>query len=489
MDKKRKLWTFFILVFFAGSFLRLFRIGSLCFWCDEFLAISYGWQPLKWMVNYITFHDAHPPLFYAIVHFLLKYGTSEAFLRLLPAFFGILSIPLAYMVGKEFKDERTGIIFSTLLSLNPAFILWSRILKSYSMFTFFLLLSFYLFIKIALKSEKKFKYIILLFISDIILLYLHNFAFIWILIEFCFLISGKKFNKKWLFYYLALFLFYLPWLIRIPYQLKFTLGVVRPFPVIFRYFYLFFYFFFGETLYPLNFYLIIPFLIVLLLIFARALIEFLSLDFPKRTILLSGIFIPLFLVPFPSTVPQNLLPFSIFTFLFLSLQRKKISEFLFIAFFVLTSFSIYFYFTKSTKNFHDVSKIIPYREINTIFSNYLDKNCIIFSNEKRQFFTNKHFSAFDYYYKGKAKVIEAKKNLIDFKKIEKISSRHKRIGLFLNYNENPVWCDKLKKFFFKNYTLIYQKKFLYNEKLLSRLKGKRVYYWFIEVYIFEKKGK
>ncbi len=490
MNNNRIRLFFLIIIICIGIFLRIFQLGKLCFWCDEFLAISYGWQPLKDMVNYITYKDAHPPLFYALVHFLLKYGNSEFYLRLLPSFFGIITIPLAYFIGKEFsKNEKTGIIFSIIISLNPALILWSRILKSYSLFTFFLLLSLFFFLKI-LKSDRK-KYYIFLFFSDIILLYLHNFAFIWILIEVFTLLFNKMFNKKFLFYYIFLFLFYLPWLIKIPYQLKFTLGVIRPIPVVLRYPNLFFYFFFGETLHPFNMKIVIPFLVVLIFILTNSFNALKKEENKKKYLLFLGLFIPLFLVPFPSTVPQNLLPFSIFVFLLLSIGYKKtnFTKFLFLCFFILSSFSTYFYFTGNTKNFHDVSKLIPYREINEIFSEKLDKDSIIFSNEKRQFFTDKNFSSFDWYYKGNTKVIEVAKSPGSIDEIKKICKSYNKIGLFLNYNEDNEWNNELKNFFFENFFPVYQAKFFHNEKLLSRLKGKKEYYWFIEIYIFEKHKK
>jgi len=490
MENRKSIFLIY-LISGIGVFLRFYHLEKLCFWCDEFLAISYGWQPLSWMVNYITFNDAHPPLFYTIVHFLLKLGYSEFYLRSLPALFGVFSIPLAFFVGREFKDEKTGIIFSLIVSLNPALILWSRVLKSYSLFTFFLLLSFYFFMKI-LKNNKtrKIKYMFLLYISDIVLLYLHNFAFIWILIEGSILIFSKKLRKEWILYYLILLISYLPWIVRIPSQLKFTLGVVRPIPVVLRYFYVLFYFFFGETLYPLNFYIILPFFIILVFILINSFKEFIKIEKIKKLLIASGITIPLFLVPFPSTVPQNLLPFSIFIFLLLSISFREnpLSKFFVFSFLLLTSFSTYFYFTENNKNFHDVSKLIPYREINKIFIENFDKKSIIFENERSQFFTDKKFSAFDWYYKGKAKVIEARKES-GIEKVKKSAKNYKKIGLFLNYNEEPEWSEELKKYLMRNYTLIYQKKFLFNEKLLSRLKGKREYYWFVEVYIFEKVKK
>jgi len=74
MNKKRKYLLFAILLTGIGIILRVFYLGSHSFWCDEFLSIFLGKHSLQWMVNYVTFKDAHPPLFYAIVHFMLKGG-------------------------------------------------------------------------------------------------------------------------------------------------------------------------------------------------------------------------------------------------------------------------------------------------------------------------------------------------------------------------------------------------------------------------------
>jgi len=409
-------------------------------------------------------------------------------LRLFPALFGIFCIPLAYLLGKELSDKKTGLIFSLIIALNPAYILWAQILKSYTFFTFFLLLSFYFFIKII--KREKIIYWVFLFISNVILLYTHNFSFPVILIQGIYLIFKKEFTRKWIFYYLLLLFAYLPWLIRIPSQLNFTLGVRRPIPLIFRYFYIFFYFFLGETVNPFNFYIVFPAAIVFSILIFKGMVELKKFKRKENFIIYLGLFLPLFLVPFPSTVPQNLLPYSVFWLFLVSIGISKINYqkvFLLITIFVF-SVSNFFYFTGIISQFHDVSKLMPYREIGKFMSMITDESDVIFSTEKRQFFENRPFSAFDWYYIGKAKVIGARK-ADGIERVKKIAKNYKKIGLFLNYNEQPEWCEEIKKYFMRNYTLIYQKRFLYNEKLLSRLKGKRKYYWFVEVYIFEKVKK
>ncbi|OQX85296.1 MAG: hypothetical protein B6D55_07610 [Candidatus Omnitrophica bacterium 4484_70.2] len=485
MENRKNVFLVY-LILGIGIFLRFYRLGKLCFWCDEFLAIFLGEKPISLMVEYITFKDAHPPLFYLIVHFLLKGGNSEFYLRLFPAFFGILCIPLAYILGKELLNEKTGLIFSLIIALNPAHVLWAQILKSYTFFTFFLLVSFYFFLKII--KREKITYWVFLFLVNIILLYTHNFSFLVIVIQGIYLIFKKKLTKKWIFYYFFLLFAYFPWLLRIPSQLKFTLGVRRQIPLIFRYFYIFFYFFLGETVNPFNFYVICPAVIVFSTLIFKGMIELKELKREENFVVYLGLFLPLSLVPFPSTVPQNLLPYSVFWLFLISVGISEIKYqriFLSIIIFIF-SISNFFHFTGRVSQFHDVSKLVPYREIGKFMSIITEPEDIIFSTEKRQLLRNRTFSPFEWYYRGKATVIEAIPEKLKIEDIPEIVENHKRIWVFFDYNENPSWSEVLKKYFESNYKKVWSEKYLYNEKLLSRLKGKKEYTWFAEICVFEK---
>jgi hypothetical protein len=63
--------------------------------------------------------EFNPPLFYWIEHTVLTLGTSEFILRLMPALFGVLTIPLMYVAGTEFLDRNVGIIAAALLTFSP----------------------------------------------------------------------------------------------------------------------------------------------------------------------------------------------------------------------------------------------------------------------------------------------------------------------------------------------------------------------------------
>ncbi|MCM8804759.1 MAG: hypothetical protein NC833_05860, partial [Candidatus Omnitrophica bacterium] len=70
--------------------------------------------------------------------------------------------------------------------------------------------------------------------------------------------------------------------------------------------------------------------------------------------------------------------------------------------------------------------------------------------------------------------------------IEMILKDKKRIFLTLDFVNSSLLSEKIKEIFEKNYKKILEKKYIYNEKLLSRLKGKKEFYYLVEVYLFKK---
>ncbi|MCM8767773.1 MAG: glycosyltransferase family 39 protein [Candidatus Omnitrophica bacterium] len=480
MEKKNRFLLFIIIL--TGILLRIFNIGKNSLWCDELLAISIGEHSIKWIIDYITYNDAHPPLFYILVHFWLKFGKSEFLLRTLPLIFGILTIPAGYYLGKKFKNEKTGLFLSIFISISPPLILWSQILKSYTMFIFLTLLSFYNFLDyLENKNQKK---LINLVILNTLILYTHNFGFIIILIQTITLGLLKNLDKKFIFSNLMTFILYIPWLIKIPYQLKFTLGVRRPIPMSLRLPYTIFYFFLGESINPFNIKILIPTVILYLILLPSCLNGISYLNKSKRILISTSIIIPILFAFFRSTVPQNLISFSFFWYLFFSLgiERKNIRNpvnfLVFLCFFP----SLFYYYSGNTSQYHDPSKLIPFREIYKEIKKLERVDDLIITTEN----CDKDILApIQWYYKGKNKIIEIEDEN-DLKKIYKYLNKYERFFLTLDYVNRPEISDKIKEIFETNFKKIFEKKFIYNEKLLSKLKGKKEAYYMIEVYIFEK---
>ncbi|MCM8805036.1 MAG: glycosyltransferase family 39 protein, partial [Candidatus Omnitrophica bacterium] len=449
----KKINFYLTLIIFIGTFLRILNLSKHSFWCDELLAISLGKHSIKWIIDYITYKDAHPPLYYIFIHYMMKFGENEVFLRSLSLFFGVLSIPFSYILGKKFKNERTGILLSFFISLSPSLILWSQIIKSY---TFFTLLTIFSFISLLnLIEQKNKRWIIFFTLINILLLYAHNLSFIVILIEFFTLLTLKKFNFDFFISFLITFLFYIPWLIRIPYQLIFTLGIRRPIPTILRFPYTLFYFFFGETINPFNFKILLPLFIVYLLIFIKNFKKLFLLEKEKKFLMTASLIFPLIFIFFPSTVPQNLIPFSIFWFLLFSLLIENLSVKNILLYFPYLSLipSLFFYYTDNISQYHDTSKLIPYREIYEEIQEIEIEGDLIITTEK---IDKDIFAPIQWYYKGKNQVVGIEKEE-DLENIEMILKDKKRIFLTLDFVNSSLLSEKIKEIFEKNYKKILEK--------------------------------
>ncbi len=129
-----------------GAILRFYNLGFNSLWLDEATTLNWskpGFLEI-WEISRST--DFHPPLFHWIEHIMLIFGQSEFILRTAPAILGILTIPVFYLIGKEFHDKNVGIISAALLTVSYFGIYYSQEAYSYStvLFMFSLVILFYL---------------------------------------------------------------------------------------------------------------------------------------------------------------------------------------------------------------------------------------------------------------------------------------------------------------------------------------------------------
>ena len=134
-----------IILTLIGFFLRFYNLGFNSLWLDEAstLGMSKGSFETIWITTLSG--DFHPPLFHWIEHVMLVFGQSEVVLRFIPALLGTLTIPVFYLIGKEFRDRNVGFICAALLTVSYFGIFYSQEAYSYSMvlFVFSLVLLFY----------------------------------------------------------------------------------------------------------------------------------------------------------------------------------------------------------------------------------------------------------------------------------------------------------------------------------------------------------
>jgi uncharacterized membrane protein len=138
-DTKRRERLFLLIVMLAAVAVRLPGIGY-SFYGDETFSIL---RDSKTLIP--TSEDAFRPVFFSLL-FLWRsvVGSGEAALRMLPLIFGILQIPVAYVVGKRLGGEKLARVLTILIAASPILIEFSQELRMYSLVTLIALVQVWL---------------------------------------------------------------------------------------------------------------------------------------------------------------------------------------------------------------------------------------------------------------------------------------------------------------------------------------------------------
>ena len=135
-----------------GFFLRFYNLGYNSLWLDEASTLTIAVKSIPGIWQATTSGEFNPPLFYWVEHVMLMFGNTEVILRFIPALLGFLTIPLIYLVGREFVDRNVGIIAATAFAFSPFLIYYSQEARAYSMMLFFITFSMIFYFR-ALKNN------------------------------------------------------------------------------------------------------------------------------------------------------------------------------------------------------------------------------------------------------------------------------------------------------------------------------------------------
>ncbi|MDD1674102.1 MAG: glycosyltransferase family 39 protein, partial [Methanomicrobiales archaeon] len=108
-----------LLLTVIGGILRFIHLGYNSLWLDEASTLWFAKKTLIGIWESTAGGEFNPPLFHWMEHAMLVFGQSEFVLRFLPAVLGTLTIPVFYLVGKEWFDRNAGLISAALLAFSP----------------------------------------------------------------------------------------------------------------------------------------------------------------------------------------------------------------------------------------------------------------------------------------------------------------------------------------------------------------------------------
>ncbi|MCC6453677.1 MAG: glycosyltransferase family 39 protein [Caldilineaceae bacterium] len=224
------------LIFVVGLGLRLLFLGSKSLWLDEALSLGFAGNPpqLLWGSGY---DNAHPPLYYTLLHYWLLLGDSEFVLRLSSALAGSLAVPLGYALAASLGGRRLALSTAWLIALSPLLVWYSQELRSYSLLLMLSLLAVLAFVRLLIRPHLGWW---LLFIASMSAsLYTHYAAVALVPVQLgliALLSLQERTTRRGVFLWLAawplIFLLYWPWLTT-PAMNEFIklMGSTEPYPV------------------------------------------------------------------------------------------------------------------------------------------------------------------------------------------------------------------------------------------------------------------
>lgn len=261
-----KIWP--LLICLLGFGLLVFRLDGASLWADETRTLE--WVQRLAQGGFASLTDetvvhrlSHPPLYFLCLGvWMTLAGDSEFSLRFLSVVFGVLSIAMVYPLGARIVSRRVGLTAMTLMALSPFLIMYSRMVRLYSLELLLCLVSCWFLLRL-LECPDSARTWLAYVTSSALAVYTEYLAFFVLaahaVLAVCQIKHSRRFALRLLGGQLVVLLIFAPW---IPYMLRlaaelegasdaftgmnsiinWVLSVVHPF----------FAWIVGETLYPWN---------------------------------------------------------------------------------------------------------------------------------------------------------------------------------------------------------------------------------------------
>jgi len=130
-------WPTLLAFTLLAASLRFYQLGAESFWYDETWTASWTDQTFSAIFETVN------PLVYILTYLSLQVGRSEFVLRFAPALAGVLTVPVAYHLGRTLYGRREGLVAAFLLSISVYAIYHSQELRFYTWQVLFSALTLY----------------------------------------------------------------------------------------------------------------------------------------------------------------------------------------------------------------------------------------------------------------------------------------------------------------------------------------------------------
>jgi mannosyltransferase len=154
-DRAAPWWPLAALTVLAAA-LRFSTLGAQSLWYDEAFTPVHVLHPgLGATLHAVVHTENTPPLWYVLEWAITRVlGTGAVALRLLSALAGVVTVPVAWAIGRELSSRRAAVACAALVAVNPLFVWYSQEARAYALFVLFAAMAMLYFLR-ALRGERE----------------------------------------------------------------------------------------------------------------------------------------------------------------------------------------------------------------------------------------------------------------------------------------------------------------------------------------------
>jgi len=140
---RRAIWIWLAMFAAIGVYVRVQGTYDYTYGLDEatHIHIASG-RSLAEVLRYAVY-EAHPPLFYILLHYWMMVSVDPLFVRGLPLLLGMALIPVYYGIGKRVGGELCGLCCAALVTLSYGCVIQSYVMRQYCILLLALSLNLY----------------------------------------------------------------------------------------------------------------------------------------------------------------------------------------------------------------------------------------------------------------------------------------------------------------------------------------------------------
>lgn len=208
---------FFILL--LSVILRLISLNQ-SLWLDEAINVVYARDnSLWWFVSQYPIGDFHPPGYFFILWIWgYLFGFSEVSVRMPSVIFGVLTVFITYLIGKDLFSKKIGLLSALFLALAPLHIYYSQEARMYSFAAFAVTFSTYWLVRLIYQGRNALWWyalsVVLVFSSDYVAYFVLPVHIVYILL------TQRKILARFLTSFCFSLISFIPWLFVLPDQLE-----------------------------------------------------------------------------------------------------------------------------------------------------------------------------------------------------------------------------------------------------------------------------